>query len=334
VRLAASIQRQGALIALVLTVVLGQILYGDKGFLSEFNVTNLLRFNSMIALLALGMTFVIITGGIDLSVGSVAVLASVVAANTSGGGPWLATLAAVLAGAAVGLFNGGVIAISGIQPFIVTLATLLAGRGLALWLANNSVAQLSPEAFTNGFIELNNMRLFAWTFDIGDTTHGVVITLPVAIVVVAYVLGAILLNFTRFGRSVLAIGGNEEATRLAGVPITRTLIAVYVISGALAGLAGAILAAQTFAGNPNEAIGWELSAIAAVVVGGTLLTGGLGSVGTTLVGVLLLGVIINLLGLANINPYWQQVIRGLFLLVVVVLQSRLVGFGQRRPGAR
>lgn len=332
-RLAANIQRQGALIALVLTMVLGQVIYGDKGFLGEFNVTNLLRFNSMIALLALGMTFVIITGGIDLSVGSVAVLASVVAANFSGQGLWPAAMAAVLAGAAVGLFNGGVIAFFGIQPFIVTLATLLAGRGLALWLADNSVAQLAPEAFTNGFIELNNLRLFALTVERGDQTYGVVLTLPVAIVIVAYVIGAIVLNFTRFGRSVLAIGGNEEATRLAGVPIARTKITVYVISGALAGLAGAILAAQTFAGNPNEAIGWELSAIAAVVVGGTLLTGGLGSVGTTLVGVLLLGVIINLLGLANLNPYWQQVIRGLFLLVVVVLQSRLVGFGQRRTPA-
>ena len=332
-RFAAQVQRQGALIALVVTVVLGQLLYGDKGFLSEFNITNLLRFNSMIALLALGMTFVIITGGIDLSVSSVAVLASVVAANMSGSGPWVAVLGAILAGAAVGLFNGGVIALFGIQPFIVTLATLLAGRGLALWLANNSVAQLSPDAFTNGFIELNNLRLFNWSFTLGEQTYGLVVTLPVAIVVVAYILGAILLNFTRFGRSVLAIGGNEEATRLAGVPIVRTKITVYVISGALAGLAGAILAAQTFSGNPNEAIGWELSAIAAVVVGGTLLTGGLGSVGTTLVGVLLLGVIINLLGLANLNPYWQQVIRGLFLLVVVVLQSRLVGFGQKRGPA-
>lgn len=333
VRLAALIQRQGALLALVLTVILGQVLYGDKGFLGEFNVTNLLRFNSMIALLALGMTFVIMTGGIDLSVGSTAVLASVVAANMSGEGLWVAAIAATLAGAAVGLFNGGVIAFFGIQPFIVTLATLLAGRGLALYFADNSVAPLATEAFTNGFIELNNRELFEWTFERGDETYGLTVTLPVAIVVVAYILGSLALNFTRFGRSVLAVGGNEEATRLAGVSVARTKVTVYVISGALAGLAGAILAAQTFSGNPNEAIGWELSAIAAVVVGGTLLTGGLGSVGTTLVGVLLLGVIINLLGLANLNPYWQQVIRGLFLLVVVVLQSRLVGFGQRRATA-
>jgi ribose transport system permease protein len=329
-RIATLVQRQGALVALILTLVIGQYFYADKGFLGEFNVTNLLRFNSMIALLALGMTFVIITGGIDLSVSSVTVLASVVAANFSGDGPWVAVIMAILTGAAVGLFNGGIIAVFGIQPFIVTLATLLAGRGLALRLADNSVAQLSPEAFTNGFIELNGREIVGYTFDIGERTYGLTITLPVAIVIVAFLLGAVLLNLTRFGRSVLAIGGNEEASRLAGVPIVRTKIAVYVLSGSLAGLAGAILAAQTFSGNPNEAIGWELSAIAAVVVGGTLLTGGLGSVSSTLIGVLLLGFIINLLGAASLNPYWQQVIRGLFLLVVVVLQVRLVGLGRRR----
>ncbi|MDQ3692822.1 MAG: hypothetical protein M3464_04245 [Chloroflexota bacterium] len=202
---------------------------------------------------------------------------------------------AVLVGAAAGAFIGGVIARFEIQPFIVTLATLLAGRGLALWLADNSVARLALEAFTNGFIELNYLRLVEWSVERGDQSYGLVVTLPVAVVVVAYVISG----------------------ALAG----------------LAGLAGAILAAQAFSGNPNEAIGWELSAIAAVVVGGTLLTGGLGSVGTTLVGVLLLGVIINLLELANLNPYWQQAIRGLFLLVVVVLESRLVGFGRRRSPA-
>lgn len=329
-RWATLVQRQGALVALILTLVLGQIFYGDKGFLGEFNVTNLLRFNAMIALLALGMTFVIMTGGIDLSVGSVAVLASVVAANVSGEGPWVAVIVSVLVGAAVGLFNGGVIAIFGIQPFIVTLATLLAGRGLALRLADNSVAQLAKSAFTNGFTDLNNRELFGYSFDVGDRTYGLTVTLPVGIVIVAFILGSLLLNVTRFGRSVLAIGGNEEAARLAGVPVARTKVLVYVLSGSLAGLAGAILAAQTFAGNPNEAIGWELSAIAAVVVGGTLLTGGLGSVSSTLIGVLLLGFIINLLGAASLNPYWQQVIRGLFLLVVVTLQVRLVGFGRRR----
>jgi len=309
-RLATLVQRQGALIALVVTLVFGWLRYGDQGFTGSYNVTEALRYNAMFGLIALGMTFVIMTGGIDLSVGAVAVLGSVMAARTSGEGPWVATLVAVGTGVAVGCLNGILISRFRIQPFIVTLATLLGGRGLALLAANNSVQSLSTEAFTNGFIDLSRR-------DIGE------VPLPVVITGVAFLIGSVLLNLTRFGRHVLAVGGNEEAARLAGVPVGRTVIGVYVLSGGLAGLAGAILAAQTFSGNPNEAVGWELSAIAAVVVGGTLLTGGLGSVWTTLVGVLLLGAIINMLNFESLDPYWQQVIRGLFLLVVVVLQSRL-----------
>jgi galactofuranose transport system permease protein len=142
--------------------------------------------------------------------------------------------------------------------------------------------------------------------------------------------GMVVLNYTRFGRHVLALGGNEEAARLMGLPVDRIKIAVYTLSGALAGLAGVILAAQFNAGQPAEGVGWELSAIAAVVVGGTLLTGGMGSVGATLVGTLLLGLIFNILnfengeGLINLSVFWQSVIRGVFLLVVVLLQNRLM----------
>jgi ribose transport system permease protein len=155
------------------------------------------------------------------------------------------------------------------------------------------------------------------------------VPLPVAITGALYLIGAVLLNRTRFGRHVLAIGGNEEAARLAGIPVARTLITVYAMSGALAGLAGAFLAALSFSGSPTGAIGWELSAIAAVVVGGTLLTGGVGSVGSTLVGVLLLGLIFVALnfergqGTFQINSFWENLIRGVFLLIVVVFQSRL-----------
>jgi galactofuranose transport system permease protein len=155
------------------------------------------------------------------------------------------------------------------------------------------------------------------------------VPLPVVITGLLYLLGAILLNRTRFGRHVLAIGGNEEAARLAGIPVERTLVVVYAMSGALAGLAGAFLAALSFSGSPTGAIGWELSAIAAVVVGGTLLTGGVGSVGSTLIGVLLLGLIFVTLnfergqGTITLNAFWENLIRGVFLLIVVVFQSRL-----------
>ena len=149
----------------------------------------------------------------------------------------------------------------------------------------------------------------------------------------AYVAGSVLLNFTAFGRNVLAIGGGEEATRLMGLPVDRVKLLVYVMSGLLAGLAGVILAAQFGAGQPTEGVGWELFAIASVVVGGTLLTGGVGSVGATLAGALLLGLIFNILNFENglgwisLSAYWQSVIRGSFLLLVVILQSRLT----RRP---
>ncbi len=306
------LQQQGALLALMIVLGFGLLRYGEN-FRSGFNVWELLRNNTYYGLIALGMTFVIMSGGIDLSVGAVAALSSVAAARLSEHGVWVGTLGAVGVGLLVGLINGSIIARFKVQPFIVTLATLLACRGAALNLSDN--ANVSVE-FASGYI------------DIGQKNIGRV-PLPVVIVVVAYVLGSIVLNFTRFGRHVLAIGGNEEAARLAGLPVARTTVAVYTLSGACAGLAGAVLAALAYTGSPNFAFGWELTAIAAVVVGGTLLSGGKGSVGTTLVGVVLLGLIFNELnfeqgkGTFVLPQYWEEIIRGAFLLIVVLLQARL-----------
>jgi ribose/xylose/arabinose/galactoside ABC-type transport system permease subunit len=312
-RVVSAIQRQGAFIALAALIIFGVVRYGPK-FYSDRNIFDaFLNNNTYYALIALGMTFVIISGGIDLSVGSVAVLAAVTAARLSvyGLGPALA--GGVLIGLVVGLINGGLIAHFGLQPFVVTLAMLLAARGAALTLSENAPVMVD---FPHGFTELGTLR-------VGP------VPLPVVITAVLYLLGVLLLNFTRFGRHVLAIGGNEEGARLAGIPVGRTLVAVYGMSGALAGLAGVFLAALSFSGSPSGAIGWELSAIAAVVVGGTLLTGGVGSVGSTLVGVLLLGLIFVTLnfergqGTFQLNSYWENFIRGAFLLIVVVFQSRL-----------
>lgn len=311
-RSASIMQRQGALAALVILVVFGVLRYGEN-FYSEYNIQEVLRYNAMFGLIALGMTFVIMTGGIDLSVGAVAALGSVVLALLSPHGVWIAIGGAVLSGLAVGLINGTIIARFGIQPFIVTLAMLMAARGVALILADNTNVYVD---FESGFMDLDRN-------EIGG------VPLRIVILFAAYIVGSILLNFTRFGRHVLAIGGNEEAARLAGLPIGRTLLAVYGLSGALAGLAGVLLGWQTATGAPTEGLGWELSAIAAVVIGGTLLTGGLGSVGTTLVGAILLGLIFNVLnfengkGVISLSSYWQTVIRGLILLVVVLLQNRL-----------
>lgn len=319
-RLIATLQRQGALLALALLVVFGAVRY--EGFLGGYNITEVLRYNSMFGLIALGMTFVIMTGGIDLSVGGVAALASVLAALCSPYGTPLAVLVPVLAGAMIGLLNGAVIARLRIPPFITTLATLLAARGLALIFANNASVSVDAGA---GFASISLGSLFSIPIPGGAFD----VTIPLLTLVLAYIIGAVVQNYTRFGRHVLALGGNEEAARLMGLPVDRITIAVYVINGALAGLAGMILAALTFTGLPTEGVGWELSAIAAVVVGGTLLTGGMGSVSATLVGVLLLGLIFNILnfengrGLVSLSAYWQSVIRGAFLLVVVILQNRL-----------
>ena len=316
-RAASLLQQQGVLIALALLVLFGTLRYDN--FLSTYNISNVLRFNSMFGLIALGMTFVIITGGIDLSVGAIAALASVVTALLSPNGAAPAVAAAVGVGLLLGLINGAIIARLGILPFIVTLAMLLAARGLALIFANNASVGVTVNP---GLTWLGQ----------GDIAGAPV---PAVIMAVAFALGAVTLRFTRFGRHVLAVGGNEEAARLMGLPVARIKLAVYAMSGALAGLAGVLLAAQFNTGQPTEGVGWELSAIASVVVGGTLLTGGMGSVGASLAGVLLLGLIFNVLnfengrGVISLSVYWQSVIRGAFLLIVVLLQNRLL----RRRGS-
>ncbi|MDQ0320538.1 ribose transport system permease protein [Pararhizobium capsulatum DSM 1112] len=303
--------RIGVMIALAALILFGALRYDY--FLSPFNILSFLRYNSMFALIALGMAFVIITGGIDLSVGAVAALASVVSALLSPYS-WYAGLAGgICAGLAVGLINGVVITRLRIQPFIATLAAMLAANGTALLLANNQSVSVS---YDSGFTVIGQDDFLGFP-------------IPAWIALGAYILGWIFLERSRSGRHVLAIGDGEHTAALMGLKVQRTLLGVYAFSGLLAGLAGVILASQFGAGQPTEGVGWELFAIASVVVGGTLLTGGSGSVGATLAGALLLGMVFNVLNFENglgwisLSAYWQSVIRGLFLLVVVVLQARL-----------
>jgi ribose/xylose/arabinose/galactoside ABC-type transport system permease subunit len=326
----------GVIIALLLLTLFGAWRY--DGFLSSYNILSVLRYNSMFALVALGMCFVIMSGGIDLSGGSVAALSSVVAAYLSPYGLVPGLLAGVAAGALAGSLNGFIITKMKIMPFIATLAVMLAASGTALLLANNQSVSVSYES---GFVELGQGDLLSafrpeWV-DAEDagwqgTALGFVLGFPTPawIMLAAYLVGWVVLNHTAFGRHVLGVGGGEEASRLMGLATDRTVFAVYLMSGVLAGLAGVILAAQFGAGQPIEGVGWELFAIASVVVGGTLLTGGNGSVGATLAGTLLLGIIFTILNFENgmgwisLSAYWQSVVRGAFLLVVVLLQSRLM----------
>lgn len=305
--------RLGVIAALVGLIVFGALRYDN--FLSPYNALTFLRFNSMFALIALGMALVIMTGGIDLSVGGTAAMASVVAALLS---PyhWAAGLAGgVAAGIAVGLVNGLVITQLRIQPFIATLATMLAAYGSGLLLAGNQSVSVS---YDSGFTEIGQGDFLGFP-------------IPAWIALAAYVAGWIALERHPVGRRILAIGDGEATARLMGLKVERTLIGVYLTSGLLAGLTGVILASQFGAGQPTEGVGWELLAIASVVVGGTLLTGGVGSIGATLAGALLLGMVFNILNFENglgwisLSAYWQSVIRGLFLLGVVILQAKLAG---------
>ncbi|HST53748.1 MAG TPA: ABC transporter permease [Pyrinomonadaceae bacterium] len=310
-RAASLLQRQGALVALVAVTIFAAARY--ESFWTEENLTNVLRQNSMLGLVALGMTFVILTGGIDLSVGSLVAVAGVVAASLAGRGVAVALLAGVGCATALGLANGAVIAKARIQPFIVTLAMMIAARGLALVYTQEKTVSVPVAA--QGFRELGRGKI-----DLG------LLSLPylVLILIAAYVFAWLVLNYTRFGRHTYALGDSEEAARLMGLNVGRVTMGVYTLSGALAGLAGVMLASRLGTGQPVAGLGWELDAIAAVVVGGTLLTGGQGGVGSTLVGVLLLALIFNIFNLEGwISPWWQSVLRGVILLAVVIVQNRL-----------
>jgi ribose transport system permease protein len=307
----------GVWLALAALIIFGLLRYDNFG--SLYNLTSFLNYNSMFIVIAIGMCFVIMTGGIDLSVGSVAAFSSVCAAYLSPWGIEVALPGGVLAGMAIGAINAFVIIVMRVPPFIATLAAMLGAKGGALVLSGNQTISVD---WSSNFTKL------------GMGTLGIV---PWTIVIVAIVVLAawIVLEQTSLGRTVLAIGGSEEASSLMGLEVNRAKAFVYVFSGACAGLAGVFLASGFGAGQPLEGLGWELSAIASVVVGGTLLTGGMGSVPATVAGALLLGLIFNILNFENgrgtisLSAYWQMVIRGAVLFVVILLQSRVAG--RRKP---
>ena len=307
-RAAALLQRHGAVVALLAACIVGAARY--EAFATTENVANVLRQNSMLGLVALGMTFVILTGGIDLSVGALLAGSGVVAAMVSSHGVVASVVAGTGTGILLGLGNGLLITRARIQPFIATLAMMIAVRGAAL--------AATAEQSIN--ININQGAIGLTWMGRGNVSF---VPVPIALLIVAYAAGAFVLRYTRYGRAVYAVGDDAHAAQLMGLRTDRILVGTYAVSGALAGLAGVVLAARLGAGQPVAGSGWELDAIAAVVVGGTALTGGEGGAWPTLVGVLLLGVIFNLFNLeGTISPWWQWVLRGGFLLSVVILQGR------------
>ncbi len=311
-RLSTLAQRHGALVALLLTVLAASLSFDS--FATPGNLENVAVSSAFLAIVALGMTFVIVSGGIDLSVGSVFALGGVLAAWGSRHGPLVALLLPLAVCGAIGLVNGLLIARARLAPFIVTLAAMLGARGLMLNITDEG-ADTFLVAKESVFAGLGRGKLLG-------------VGMPVWITLALFLLGGLLLSRSRFGQHVYAVGGNEDAASLMGASVNRTKVSVYVVSGLLAGLAGALNAAWLASGVTILGQGMELEAISAVVIGGTLLTGGLGSVSGSLVGVLLLKVIQNVINqIGSLDSAYQQVVSGAFLVVVVVVQTWL---GRRR----
>ncbi|MGV2129906.1 ABC transporter permease [Agrobacterium vitis] len=307
-RFSVSLRDAGTLIGLIVIMAVFAALV--PGFLSERNLTNILQQSSINACLALGMTLVIISGGIDLSVGPTAAIAAVMTATLLlGGTPIpLAILAGLGVGAVCGFINGVLVAYIGLQPFIVTLGTLSTYRAIALiFTGGNPVLGIPP-----GFRALFN---------------GTLIGLPIPVLIVAGVSVAawVLLKKTPVGEYLMAVGGNEEAAYVAGVPIARTKITAYVISGGLAALASLILIGRLGAAEPILGNLWELDAIAAAAIGGASLMGGKGSIVGTILGAIILGAMRNGLTLMNVQAFYQLLATGLIILVAMMIDRATRG---------
>jgi ribose transport system permease protein len=312
----------GLVVALVILCVVGLVTAGDR-FADVDNVLTILRGASIVGVVSIGMTFVIIGGGIDLSVGAIAALSSV----------WATTLAtqqlaedvhwivmvvtALVVGAVAGLVNGVVIAYGKLAAFIATLAMLTAARGLAEILANRRTQIVRDSGFLDFF-------------------SGDVLGIPTLVIIFALVAvaGWILLNRTTFGRRTFAVGGNAEAARLAGIRVQRHTVKLYVLSGVTCGIAAVMIMGRTTTGSSTHGTLWELEAIAAVVIGGTLLIGGRGTIVGTVLGVIIFFTLGNVFTLNDLSSSAQAVARGVIIVVAVLLQQRLAtgSFTFRRPG--
>ena len=308
----------GLVIALALLFVVGAITSGDR-FLNLDNMLTIVRYASIIGVISIGVTFVITAGGIDLSVGSVLGLATVVASLTSvqlaaTQSSWiLMVLVALAVGAGAGLVNGLVIAYGNVVAFIATLAMLVGARGLAELISGRSTQIVTNRDFLQimraDFLGVPNL---VWIF------------------VIVAVAGWFLLNRTTFGRRTIAIGGNLEASRLAGIKVKRHLVYLYVLAGLTAGIAAVMMLGRTTAGTSTHGLLYELDAIAAVVVGGTLLIGGRGTIMGTVLGVLIFSTLTNVFIQNNLDTSVQALAKGLIIVIAVLLQQRFAARGPRR----
>ncbi|EIV8498952.1 ribose ABC transporter permease [Vibrio parahaemolyticus] len=300
---------QKSLIALLFLIVVVSFL--NPNFFTVDNILNILRQTSVNAIIAVGMTLVILTAGIDLSVGSVLALcgafaASLIAMEVS---VLIAVPTALLAGAALGAISGIIIAKGKVQAFIATLVTMTLLRGVTM-------VYTDGRPISTGFTDTADA--FAWF----GTGYALGIPVPVWLMVVVFAAAWYLLNHTRFGRYVYALGGNESATRLSGINVDRVKIGVYAICGMLAALAGIIVTSRLSSAQPTAGMGYELDAIAAVVLGGTSLMGGKGRIMGTLIGALIIGFLNNALNLLDVSSYYQMIAKAVVILLAVLVDNK------------
>ena len=292
------------LVFLAICVILSFL---SPAFLTVRNALNVFRQVSITGIIGVGMTFVILTGGIDLSVGSLLALAGVLAAGLQirhGAGPFLMVVLPIVVVTCLGMLVGFIISKFKVPPFVATLGMMSAARGMTL-------------IYTDGYPISGLSRSFRV---LGSGMVGPV-PVPIIIYVFVVVVGAIVLSQTKFGRYVYAIGGNEEAVRLSGIPTSRYKMIIYGISAFTAALSGVILAARLSSGQPTAGEGYELDVIAAVVIGGTSLQGGRGSAFGTFIGALLIGVLTNGFNLMNISPFYQQFVKGVIIVAAVIMEQ-------------
>lgn len=304
-QLIALIQARGAIVVLAVTVLIAGLVFPD--FMHAGNLQDIVTAATFLGLVAIGQTFVVIMGGFDLAVGSMVSVGTVLAAYAAPYGWGAALLLPMFAGVLVGLLDGLLIARVRMAPFIVTLSALLALKGAAVALAGESMVISNPGFFGR----IANSQILG-------------VNSLILILIIAFAIAALVLNRTSFGAAVFAIGGNEEAARMLGIRVERVKIMTYCLSGGLSGLAGALLASHLSSGLSAAGNGYELQSIAAAVIGGVLLTGGVGTMTGALAGVLLLGIINNIINqIGSLSAAYQGLASGIFLLLAVIIQSGL-----------
>ncbi|MED4687333.1 ABC transporter permease subunit [Peribacillus frigoritolerans] len=300
-------QKFGPLLALVLLFIVITVL--NPSFMEPNNILNLLRQTSINALIAFGMTFIILTGGIDLSVGSILALSSALMAGmmVSGLDPILAILVGILLGAIMGVINGILVSKGKLAPFIVTLATMTIFRGLTLVYTDGKPI--------TGIGDSVMFQMLGRGYFLG-------VPVPAVVMIIAFMILWFLLHKTSFGRKTYAIGGNERASRISGIKVDRVKVAIYGLAGTMAAIAGAILTSRLNSAQPTAGQSYEMDAIAAVVLGGTSLSGGKGRLFGTLVGVLIIGTLNNGMNLLGVSSFYQQVVKGAVILIAVLLDRK------------